>query len=32
VTIMNEDNKFVILKKDSVEKNNKEIKMIYGVK
>ena len=31
VTIMNEDNKFVILKKDSVKKNNEEIKKIYGI-
>tara|TARA_B100001564_G_scaffold338915_1_gene331164 strand:- start:258 stop:800 length:543 start_codon:yes stop_codon:yes gene_type:complete len=31
VTIMNEDNRFVILKNDSVKKNNQEIKNIYGI-
>ncbi len=31
VTIMNEDNKFVILNNDSIEKNNQEIKKIYGI-
>ena len=31
VSIMNEDNRFVILKNDSVKKNNEEIKNIYGI-